>query len=174
MVITPPTTEELEKIWELRLYLGDLGDITMGEDQYLSDDAYLFFIRKYTKDDHYNFRASLYGAAVAILAQLVRLGARQRIGQEEIYGKELVDSWMLFLKELQKPKNFGVSPTVYIGGVVRDTVAYYATSPEFIDPPFYKGQQDRSPYWRHKRLEYLNYVKEPEEHGLLGLYTATP
>ena len=33
-----------EKIWELRLHLGDLGDLAMGDDQLLSDESYQFFI----------------------------------------------------------------------------------------------------------------------------------
>lgn len=161
-----------DKIWELRLYLGDLGDPEMGEEGLLSDSAYQYFINKATNPEtkEYAFRRALMGAAMSILALLTRGGARQRIGQEEIYGKELVDSWLLFLKELKKPSSRGVTPTVYVGGTVRDATAYYATSMEFIDPPFYRGQQDRSPYWEYKRREFLGLVKEPEELKNLGLF----
>jgi len=159
-----------DKIWELRLYLGDLGDLEQGDDQYLSDEAYQFYINKYTSPPGvYSFRKALIAAAMAILPILSRTGARQRIGQEEVYGKELVDSWLAFLKLLQKGKYTGASPTVYFGGVYRDSTAFYATSPQFIDPPFYRGQQARSPYWQHKRQEFLNHVLEPEEQVGLGL-----
>lgn len=161
-----------DKIWELRLYLGDLGDPEMGDQGILSDEAYQYFINKATNPEtkEYYFRKALMGAAMSILATLTKGGARQRIGQEEIYGKELVDSWLLFLKELKKPSSRGVTPTVYIGGTVRDATAYYATSMEFIDPPFYRGQQDRSPYWENKRQEFLDFVKEPEELKHRGLF----
>lgn len=162
-----------DKIWELRLYLGDLGDLEKGDDQYLSDEHYQFFINKYTTvEGTYSFRKALIGSAMAILPQLAHGAARQRVGQEEIYGKELLDSWLSFLKLLQKGKYTGASPTVYFGGVYRDVTAFYATSPEFIDPPFYRGQKDRSPYWKYKRQEFMNHVIEPEEqkerYGNLG------
>lgn len=164
-----------DKIWELRLYLGDLGDLAMGDDQYLSDEAYQFIINKYTKpnpppDGTYQFRKALIAAAMSILALLAHSGARQRVGQEDIYGKELVDSWLAFLKLLQKGKYTGASPVVYFGGVYRDMTAYYATHPNMIDPPFYRGQQDRSPYWKYKRKEFLKFVQEPEESKANGIW----
>ncbi len=158
-----------DKIWELRLALGDLGDITMGDDQHLSDEAYQFFINNATNEQGiYYKRKALMQAAMAILANISHGGARQRIGQEEIYGKELVDSWLAFLKLLQKPNYNGLgTPVVYFGGVYRDAMAFYANNPEFVDPAFYKGQQDRTPSWKYKRGYGFNTVVEPEEskHG---------
>lgn len=154
-----------DKIWELRLALGDLGDITLGDDQHLSDEAYQFFINNATNDkDVYYKRKALMQAAMAILANISHGGARQRIGQEEIYGKELVDSWLAFLKLLQKPSYTGLgTPVVYFGGVYREAMEFYATNPEIVDPAFYRGQQDRSPAWKYKRQQTFNSVVEPEE-----------
>ena len=171
IIVTDP-----DKIWELRLYLGDLGDIEQGEDQFLSDEAYQYFITKYTKPDGtYYFRSALMSAGISILAQLAGQGARQRVGQEEIYGKELVDSWVKFLQMLQKGKyQGGGSPTIYVGGVLREATAFYARNPEFIDSPFYRGQQARTPYWDRKRLEFWDTVVEPEERRTLYPYSSTP
>lgn len=153
-----------DKIWELRLHLGDLGDIDQGDDQFLTDEHYQYFINRYTsKDGVYNFRGALGSSAMAILPILAKTGARQRIGQEEIYGKELVDNWLAFLKLLKKPSYSGITPVVYIGGVTRESTAYYANNPDLIDPPFYRGQKDRSPYWKYRREQFLNSVIEPEE-----------
>ena len=155
-----------EKIWELRLHLGDLGDLAMGEDQLLSDESYQFYVNKATNPttEKYNFKKALIGSAMAILALLTRTAMRQRIGQEDIYGKELFDSWLAFIKLLQDPKyNGGGSPVVYFGGVLRSTTEYYANNPEFIDPPFYRGQKDRSPSWEVRRRQWLGKTVEPEE-----------
>lgn len=155
-----------EKIWELRLHLGDLGDLAMGDDQLLSDESYQFFINKATNPTTktYNFKKALMGSAMAVLANLSRTAMRQRIGQEDIYGKELFDAWLTFIKLLNDPKySGGGSPIVYFGGVLRSTTECYANNPEFIDPPFYRGQKDRSPYWVTRRREWLGKTIEPEE-----------
>ena len=77
-----------EKIWELRLHLGDLGDLAMGDDQLLSDESYQFFINKATNPTTktYTFKKALMGSAMAVLANLSRTAMRQRIGQEDSYG----------------------------------------------------------------------------------------
>lgn len=153
-----------DKIWELRLYLGDIGDQEAGEDQLLQDKDYQYFINKNTnKDGKYAFKKTLMNCALSILAYLTRGGARQRIGGEEIFGKELVDSWLLFLKTLQDPKFNGSTPSVYVGGTVRSATEYLATNPDYIDPPFYRGQQNRSPYWETRRTYFLDTVIEPVE-----------
>ena len=142
IVVTDP-----DKIWELRLYLGDLGDIEQGEDQFLSDEAYQYFITKYTKPDGtYSFRSALMSAGMSILAQLAGQGARQRVGQEEIYGKELVDSWVKFLQMLQKGKyQGGGSPTIYVGGVLREATAFYAPNPTTSNTPNPAPEPSQSP-----------------------------
>ena len=130
-----------EKIWELRLHLGDLGDLAMGDDQLLSDESYQFFINKATNPTTktYTFKKALMGSAMAVLANLSRT-------------------------LLNDPKySGGGSPIVYFGGVLRSTTECYANNPEFIDPPFYRGQKDRSPYWVTRRREWLGKTIEPEE-----------
>lgn len=154
-----------DKIWELRLTLGDLGDGT-GADQYLSDEQYQYFINKYTDPDTGVLaeRKTLLAAAMAILPILARNGARQRVGQEEIYGKELLDSWLAFIKMLQSNKYNGTSaPFVYFGGVYRDAVAFYETNPEFVDSPFYSGKSEEAPNWKYRRQFINNQVIEPAE-----------
>lgn len=152
-----------DKIWEMRLTLGDLGDGT-GGDQYLSDEQYQYFINKYTVDTVLYERKALLAAAVAILPILARNGARQRVGQEEIYGKELLDSWLAFIKLLQNPKyNGAAAPFVYFGGVYRDTTTFYETNPEFVDSPFYSGQHEEAPNWKYRRQFINNQVVEPAE-----------
>lgn len=164
-----------DKIWEMRLTLGDLGDGT-GTDQYLSDEQYQFFINKYTDTTTGTFyqRKALLAAAMAILPILARNGARQRVGQEEIYGKELLDSWLAFIKLLQSPKyNGAAAPFVYFGGVYRDTVAFYETNPEFVDSPFYNGKSEEAPSWKYCRQFINNQVIEPAEQRDNGISTFT-
>ena len=154
-----------DKIWELRLYLGDMGDLAMGEDQLQSDEGYQFYINKYTdKDGNYNFKKALMASAMSILAVLQKTAFHQRVGQEDVYGKELFDSWLEFIKLLQNNKfNGGGSPVVYFGGVLRSTTEFYATNPEFVNSPFYRGQKDRSPYWETRRRDWFGNTVEPEE-----------
>lgn len=65
--------------------------------------------------------------------------------------------------KIKDPFLSGNVPKIYVGGVFREDVESYDKRIDLIDSMFYKGQADRSPYWRYKRRYTPNNVLELEE-----------
>ena len=145
-------------IHALRLEFGDTDEM----DYVLSDQSYQYFINTYTSP-----RVLRKKLGWAILAQFAKDGFRQRVGQEEAYLSERYRNYREWLKDkVTNPMVSGNLPKVYVGGVVRETVADYETRMDLIDSTFYKGQQAEKPDWRNYREFTSCSVIEPEERKL--------
>ena len=125
-------------IHALRLEFGDLDKY----DYILSDQSYQYYLDKYP--DSPNIASKNVG--MAILAKFAREGYRQRVGQEEAYQGERYKNYLDWLKQkISNPALSGRVPAVYVGGVLRDTVEFYETNPDFMSSTFYRGQQEGVP-----------------------------
>lgn len=143
-------------IHALRLEFGDVDPM----DYVLSDESYQYFIDTYGSSPRL-LRKKL---GWAILAVFAKEGFRQRIGQEEAYLGERYKNYREWLKDkVTNPMLSGNIPKVYVGGVVRETVAEYELRMDLIDSTFYKGQTARKPDWRNYRRFTPCSVIEPEE-----------
>ena len=159
MKCTPLTDEEItEKTLELRLEYGDT-------DEYyyiLQDSDYKILINKYYcyGDTKLNTEVGM-----TIAFKMSHTGVRERIGQEERYGKEAFDNFFALLTKKLKDPSFGyLAPIAYFGGTYRDESEYYATSPEFSWQPFYRGSHTGTPMWKGKRIYKVNgQIIEPYE-----------
>lgn len=147
----------------LRLEFGDTDEY----DYILSDQSYQYFINTYGNSPTL-LRKRL---GMAILAVFAKEGFRQRVGQEEAYLGERYRNYREWLKDkVTNPMLSGNIPKVYVGGVVRETVAEYENRLDLIDSYFYRGQGFRMPDWKYKREFFLNTVTEPEEDSCRYLY----
>lgn len=142
-------------IHALRLEFGDVDEY----DYILSDQSYQYFIDKYPSS---RVRSKYLG--MAIRARFASEGYRQRVGQEEAYLGERYKNYTEWLKDkITNPMLNGNVPKVYVGGVVRETVADYETRMDLIDAVFYRGQGFRQPDWTTYRQFNCNTVNDPEE-----------
>lgn len=132
-------------IHALRLEFGDLDKY----DYILSDQSYQYYLDKYPESPNIASK----NVGMAILARFAREGYRQRVGQEEAYQGERYKNYLDWLKQkISNPALSGRVPTVYVGGVLRDTVEFYEANPKFMSSSFYRGQQEGVP----KYLEEQN------------------
>lgn len=151
--------EELDPInnpiHALRLEFGDL-DLDF---PILSDQSYQYIIDTYKSP-----RVLRKHLGMTLAAQFARQGFRQRVGQEDAYYGERYKNYMDWLnKKLSNPFLSGNIPLVYVGGVVRETVADYETRLDLIDSTFYRGQTAQKPDFLHHRKFTRCGVIEPEE-----------
>lgn len=148
---TPDDFDPLSNpIHALRLEFGDLDKY----DYILSDQSYQYYLDKYP--DSPNIASKNVG--MAILARFAREGYRQRVGQEEAYQGERYKNYLDWLKQkISNPALSGRVPAVYVGGVLRDTVEFYETNPEFMSSTFYRGQQEGVPKYLEDRYIGLGF-----------------
>lgn len=140
----------------LRLEFGDVDEF----DEFLSNESYQYFINTYGKSPR-KLRVMI---GNAILANLAINGFRQRVGQEDAYLGERFNNYLKWLKgKLTSPLLSGNTPNVYVGGVVRETVAEYELRRDLVDSTFYLGQESRKPNWKSYREYYPCFTREQEE-----------
>lgn len=140
----------------LRLEFGDVDEF----DEFLSDQSYQYFINNYGNSPR-KLRTTI---GNAILANLAINGFRQRVGQEDAYLGERFNNYMKWLKgKLTNPMLSGNMPNVYVGGVVRETVAEYELRRDLIHSTFYLGQSSGIPNWKSYREYYPDHTREQEE-----------
>lgn len=156
---TPSMYDQLDPlnnpIHALRLEFGDL-DLDF---PILTDESYQYFLNTYNKSPKM-LRKHL---GMTIAATFAKHGFRQRVGQEDAYYGERYKNYMDWLnKKLSNPFLSGNIPLVYVGGVVRETVAEYETRLDLIDSTFYRGQTAKKPDFLHHRKFTRCGVIEPE------------
>lgn len=155
----PLTPEEIEDITiDLRLEWGDT-------DEYffiLQDSDYARLIKRHYPN---GYRSLSREVGQTIGFKMAHGAVRERVGQEERYGKEAFDAFMELLNKKLKDPSFGaIAPMAYFGGTYRDVTAYYATDPKFTWQPFYQGSETGVPTWRGHRIYKINgEVIEPYE-----------
>ena len=129
-----------EVILDLRLEYGDT-------DEYfyiLQDSDYARIVQKYHCIG-YSTMSRTVGMAIAM--KMSHTALRERVGQEERYGKEAFDAFMSLLTKKLKDPAFGMlAPLAYFGGTYRCESEYYAKSNEFTWQPFYRGSETYA--WR--------------------------
>ena len=135
-----------EVILDLRLEYGDT-------DEYfyiLQDSDYARIVQKYHCIG-YSTMSRTVGMAIAM--KMSHTALRERVGQEERYGKEAFDAFMSLLTKKLKDPAFGMlAPLAYFGGTYRCESEYYAKSNEFTWQPFYRGSETNVPMWKGRRI----------------------
>ncbi|MEG0407477.1 MAG: hypothetical protein RR623_01265 [Bacilli bacterium] len=163
MQCTPLTNEEvIDKTLELRLEYGDT-------DEYfyvLQDSEYKILVNKY---HCYGDRKLSVEVGMTMLFKMSHTSIRERVGQEERYGKEAFDNFFKLLQKKLKDPTFGyLAPIAYFGGTYSCESEYYAKSPEFTWQPFYRGSHSGTPMWKGKRIYKVNgEIIEPYENNLV-------
>ena len=139
-----------EVILDLRLEYGDT-------DEYfyiLQDSDYARIVKKYHCIG-YSTMSRTVGMAIAM--KMSHTALRERVGQEERYGKEAFDAFVSLLTKKLKDPAFGMlAPLAYFGGTYRCESEYYAKSNEFTWQPFYRGSETNVPMWKGRRIYKVN------------------
>lgn len=151
MKCQPLTEEEVaDKTLELRLEYGDTD-----ESYYiLQDSEYKMIVNKF---HCLGDRKLSIETGMTMLFKMSHTSVRERVGQEERYGKEAFDNFYKLLEKKLKDPTFGyLAPIAYFGGTYRDESEYYATSPEFTWQPFYRGSHTGTPMWKGRRIHKVN------------------
>lgn len=154
-----PQDEVTDLIVDLRLEYGDTDEYFL----ILQDSDYTRLIQK---NHCYGMTGLSRLVGTAIAMKMAHSAVRERVGNEERYGKEAFDAFMsLLTKKLKDPAFGSIAPLAYFGGTYRDVTEYYATNPEFSWQPFYRGSETKVPTWKGHRIYKVNgqEIVEPYE-----------